>query len=224
MDAIKNLIENLKERIKTAWSEQQESEIYLKTKEKYDELPPLVQKGIMGGISLLFLLLIFWWPLSNFFDSSDFNSKFDDERQTLKELIRIERETTVGSLTNPPSPSSLKTQFDSKIANAGIKTDQVKDQSEMPMQLVGLAEQHGFQYRITHITIRQAVDLGYELEHVDPSLHIGGLEVTAEPQDPHFYDVGIKIVNFAPKIADLGSPGKGIADAIKKKTEGAKPE
>ena len=45
----------------------------------------------------------------------------------------------------------------------------------------------------------------------------------ADATDPHYYAVGFKIVNFAPKVAEISLPaagGKGIADAIKDKGGG----
>jgi hypothetical protein len=217
VDALKNLLENLKERIKVAWAEQQETELYISTKEKFEALPIITQKLIIAGAGLLLVLLFLWWPVSNLIDSMDFNGQFNEQRQVLKELFRIDRDMSSGpNVPTPPTPVSLKSTFDSKIAASGIKSDQIKDQSEMPPQNVGGADQKGYQYHIAHLTIRQAIDLSYELEHADPSLKLGGLELIAEAQDPHFYEVGIKLVTFAPKVASLGTPGKGIVDAIKK--------
>jgi hypothetical protein len=217
MDSLKSLLENLKERLKTAWAEQQETELYISTKEKFEALPAITQKLIISGIGLLFVLLFLWWPVSNFIDSMDFNSRFNEQRQVLKELFRIDRDMASGpNVPMPPSPLSLKDKFDGKIAASGIKPDQIKDQSEMPAQNIAGADQKGFQYHIAHLTIRQAIDLSYQLEQTDPSLKLGGLELIAEPQDPHFYEVGIKLVTFAPKVADLGPAGKGIVDVIKK--------
>jgi hypothetical protein len=221
MDSVKALLENLKERIKAAWAEQQESELFISTKEKFEALPAAAQRGILVGILFLLILLVLWWPLSNFLDSTDFNSKFDERRQTLKELLRIERDiSSQPQLPAPPTPGSMKAQFDLKMASNGIKPEQIKDQGELPSQNVGGANQQGYQYRITHLTIRQAMDLGYDLEHVDPSFKLAGIELSAEPQDPHFYIVGIQVVNFAPKIAEAEIPGKGIVDAIKHKSKG----
>jgi len=224
MDALKNFFESLKEKLKAAWAEQQESELFISTKEKFEALPVAAQKAITVSGLFFLILLILWWPLSNFLDSMDFNGKFDDRRQTLKELLKIERDlASQPNMPMPPAPSSMKVQFDQKITGAGVKPEQVKEQSEMPQQNVGGAEQRGFQYRITHLTVRQALDLSYELEHTDPSFKVAGLELAAEPQDPHFYVVGIKIVSFAPKVADAGAPGRGLIDVIKKKS-GAKAE
>jgi hypothetical protein len=217
MESLKTLLENLKEKIKVAWAEQQETELYISTKEKFEALPATTQKLIIAGVCFLVAVLFLWWPVSNFLDSMDSNSRFNEQRQVLKELFRIDRDMAGGpNVPVPPALSSLKATFDGKIAASGIKPDQIKDQSEMPPQNVGGADQKGFQYHIAHLTIRQALDLSYELEHTDPSLKLGGLELIAEPQDPHFYEVGIKLVTFAPKVADLGSPGKGIIDVIKR--------
>jgi len=225
VDAIKNLIENLKERVKAAWAEQQESELFISTKEKFDALPPIAQRSILFGLLFVVVLLILWWPLSNFLDSTDFNSKFDERRQTLKELLRIERDfSSQPSVPAPPSPASMKTQFEQKLVGNGVKTSQIKDQGTLPPQNVAGANQQGYQYRLSHLTVRQATDLSYDLEHVDPSFKIAGIELIAETQDPHFYEVGIKIVNFTAKVAEAEIPGKGIVDAIKHKNKGETPK
>jgi hypothetical protein len=114
--------------------------------------------------------------------------------------------------------------MDQKLAGAGVKPEQIKvDGADLPVDNVSGAEEHGIEFRLDHITIRQALDLGYELEHTDPSLHLGSVEFTADATDPHYYAVGFKIVNFAPKVAEISLPaagGKGIADAIKDKGGG----
>jgi hypothetical protein len=220
VDAIRSLIENLKERIKAAWAEQQESEFFISTKEKFEALPVAAQRGILVGILFFLVLLVLWWPLSNFLDSTDFNGKFEESRQTLKELLRIERDlASQPTIPTPPSPSSMKAQFDLKIAGSGVKTDQIKDQGDLPPQNVSGANQQGYQYHIAHLTIRQAMNISYDLEHTDPSFKLAAIELAAEKEDHHFYEVGIKIVNFAPKVAEAEIPGKGIVDAIKRKSK-----
>lgn len=221
MDAFKNFFDNLKERLKTAWEEQQESPTFIAIKERYEELPPLAQKGVLWGLVAFGLILLFWWPVSDLTDSWNSSSQFEERRGHLKELLHIERDIAASpALPLAPPPPALKSQFDQKIAAAGVKPEQVKEASEVNPAYRGV-ESRGFRYRIDRVTIRQGLDIAYEIEHTDPSLKLLDLEFSANATDPHFYEVAFNVVNFSPKSGapEPGSTGSAILDAVKKKGE-----
>ena len=76
--AIAILYENLKEKLKTALAEQQESELYIRAKEKYESFPYNIQKLIKYSSIVFLLLVVMWWPMSLFFESSDLNHDLFD--------------------------------------------------------------------------------------------------------------------------------------------------
>jgi hypothetical protein len=225
MESLKNLFDNLKEKFKAAWAEQMESEVVIRLRERFDELPSLGQKAILTLSVLFGALILLWWPLSNLMDANDFNSKFDDHRELLKELQQVQRDIVSGP--NPPfstAPVNLKGQFDQKLSAGGVKPDQIKESVATPTRSVSGVDERGYVYQIQKLTIRQAVDLGYELEHSDPNLKLLDLKIVNNNPDPHYYDVTFKLVSYAAKAADIPSSGGGIIDSLKNKNQSPKPE
>jgi hypothetical protein len=216
METLKAQLEALKEKIKAAWAETQERAWFIALKERYQELPPAGQTGILYGVAALVLMALIFVPISNLMDASDQNDRFDERRQVLKELLRLQRDIAAApNVIIAPPPSAEKVQLDGKLSAAGVKPEQIKASNDMPAHIVSGTEQHGLEYRVEHLTVRQAVDIAYELEHTDPGFKLQALDLAADMKDPHFYNVDFKVVSFAPKVAEIAQPGEGIANAIK---------
>ncbi|MCC6278592.1 MAG: hypothetical protein IT289_11820 [Oligoflexia bacterium] len=217
MDSLKELVERLLETIKSAASAQMESPWVIKIREKFEELPPIGQSAILWGAGALVSLLIMWWPLSDLMTSWDLNSQFEEKRQSLKDLLKIQRDLAQApQISFPPSPSGLKSMMDQKVAAAGIRPDQIREGSELPPVNQFGTDMRTFQYRFEKITIRQAVEVAYEIEHVDASFRLQGISMKSHASDSHYYDVTMKVVNFAPRMAQVSQPGGAIVDALKK--------
>jgi type II secretory pathway component PulM len=205
-DSFLNLYENLKERLKGALQAQQESELYLRLKEKYESLPYTGQKAIKFSGLALILILILWLPFSFFTDSMDLNSHFEERRQSLKDILKLQRDfAAVPAPPVAPAPMSLKGALDQKIISHGVTQEQIKEVVEDNGGGPSNVEQKGIGYTIQHVTIRQALDIAYELEQTDKSFHLSNFEVMAEQQDPHFYSLKLKIINFSPKIQAIAT-------------------
>jgi hypothetical protein len=213
-DNLLSLYENLKERLKTLIAEQQETELYIRLKEKYESFPYNIQKLIKYTSAVLAVLLVMWWPMSIFFDSSDFNTQFDERRQALKDILRLQRDfATVPAPPLAPPPMSMKAALDQKAISHGVPIEQIKETIELNGNGPANVEQKGVQYTLNHVTIRQAIDIAYDFEQTDKSFRLSDFEVLAEQQDPHFYNMKLKIINFSPKaqvVAAAEKDGKKV--------------
>lgn len=200
MDALNQFLENLKEKFKLALQEQQESELYLSLKEKYDALSNSGQLLVKIGGSILLLMGILFYPTMSFIDSTDLSAQFQEKREALKDLLKIERDYSAFTFTQPAqAPFAMKSMLDQKILAQGIKVEQIKDTVDASGGGPAQVEQRGVLYTIQHVTVRQAIDVAYELEQTDRSLRIADLELIATQADPHFYDMKIKLINFSAK-------------------------
>lgn len=200
MSALTSLIENIKERLKVILAEQQESELYIKIKDKYDELPTHMQRVVKYSSYSLALVFVLWLPLTSVLDSVDQNTEFGEQRAALKDFLKIQREfSALPVIPNPPSPMTLKGPMDQKIMAQGVAPTQIKETVEDNKGSPVNVEMKGIRYHIQHVTIKQALNIAYELENIDKSLRLSDLELTAEQKDPHFYDLKFRIINFAPK-------------------------
>jgi hypothetical protein len=223
MDNIKATLEQLMESLKAAWVAQMESPWVISLREKFDELPPIGQKALLYGTGIILSLLILSWPLSDVMTSWDLSSQFEERRQTLKDLYKVQQEIAQAPLVPVPAPPiGSKPMMDQKLMAVGIKAEQIRTVTETPPTMQFGAEMRGVSYTIERITIRQAIDVAYELEHMDPSYKLQGFSVKAHPSDPHFFNTTISISNYAPKLSNLGAPGGAILDALKKKNDSKK--
>ncbi len=217
-ETISNLFDSLKEKLKAVLQEQQESEWFIRVKEKYEELTPTMQKIVRYAGMALVVTIVLWIPVTNLMDASDVNSQFEQRRLALKELLKIERDySSVPAMPNPPAPFSLKPQLDQKIIGQGLKPEQIKDVQEVSGKDTKTVEQKGISYNLTHVTVRQAIDIAYELEQTDKSFKLSEFQLDAQQEDPHFYDLRLKIINYSIKAPPVSAAplekSKARADA-----------
>ncbi len=208
-DTIVGLYESLKERLKNSLQEQQESELYIRLKERYDNLSRLGQRLVIAGVSIILLLLVLWIPLSSMMDATDLSANFEQRRQALKDLLKIQRDySSVPAAPAPPPPYAQKGNLDQRILAKGVKIEQITESSDASGGGPANVDQHGIHYTIGHVTIRQALDISYDLEQADKSFKLSDFELAAEPTDPHYYTLKVKIINFAPKSSTVATSGR----------------
>jgi hypothetical protein len=202
MDALKNLIANLQERFKTALAEGQESPSIVALRERFEELPPNQQKGIMAAAILFALIGIFFLPISNMMDSSDLTEQFNERRSELKELLKIQSESAAApSVPAAREAAGLKALIDLSLGGQGIKPEQIRVSKDAGSSGQSNLESHGMEYSIEKVTIRQAFQLIHDIESKASESKVTDLQLTALQPDPHFYTLHFKAYSFGPKLA-----------------------
>ncbi|MBK9293365.1 MAG: hypothetical protein IPM57_02815 [Oligoflexia bacterium] len=200
MSALKEFFENLKERLSALLAEQQESELYIKLKDQYEELPPNTQKLVKYFSYLLVSMFLLWMPVTNILDSLDQNNEFSDRRYAVKEFLKLQREfSQIPNVPTAQAPINFKGTMDQKIIAQGVTTSQIREASADNKSTLQDVEVNGIRYFIQHVTVKQALNIAYELEQVDKSLKVEDFELIAEQKDPHYYDLKLRLINFTPK-------------------------
>ncbi len=200
MEALKRIWDGLIEKLKASLQEQQEREWYIRLRERYDSLPGRYQKLLQLAGLFFALIALLWVPLTTLEEAYDLNTAFEERRGALKDLLKIEREySSVPFVPSPPPPIAMKAQFDQRLAVVGVKPEQLKEFMETQERGTANADRKGAAVLLNHVTIKQALDLAYEFEQSDKSLRLADFELTAEKQDPHFYTLRLKLINFIPK-------------------------
>ncbi|MEQ1878049.1 MAG: hypothetical protein ABL958_15505, partial [Bdellovibrionia bacterium] len=87
-----SLKEQILDRLGTIWGQIRETSIYINLSAKYEELTPSMQKLVNAGGVLAALLIVFSIPLSYLSTSSDNVTLFEEYRDTLRELLNVQRE------------------------------------------------------------------------------------------------------------------------------------
>ena len=194
-------LEDIKERVqsglKDQWEQFQETPLYVQTKERYENLSPLMQKITVVMISLIIVYVILSLPLGYFSKSSDHISEFEDSRQTIRDLLKASRESQeIPDLANPPSIDSLKSQIDNQIQSARLLPEQIMGTqilSEKTNLIPGNLSQGLLKVSLAKLNLRQILDLGFQFQAISPSIKMTDMVMEANNQDSHFYDVVFKL-------------------------------
>lgn len=194
--------EQLLEALATYKSKIEDSESYIRLKEKYDTLSPNLQKMIIYGTSILVIYFIYSIPASYVSSSQENLSYFEENRQITRELIRAGRVARTIKLP-PPAPgiSSLKTQLESKLTQQTIlpeqktattEVDNIAAKTIVPKSI----EQKGLKTTLKKLNIKQVIKLGEALDSIS-STRLMNIAIQADSKDPHFYNVDYEIAAFS---------------------------
>lgn len=197
-----SLKEQITETLSQYWDKIQDSDLYIKLKERYDTLPPNGQMAILWGAGLFVVYFFYSIPAGYVSDAQEQLIYFEDDRQMVRELIRAGRiERTVQ--TPPPAPGQvqLQSQLESKLTQERIlpeqKTamnpvDKVAPNSIVPKSI----EQQGIKTTIQKINLRQVVKLGESLDGID-STKLMNISIQADQDDPHYFNVDYELASFS---------------------------
>jgi hypothetical protein len=58
-------------------------------------------------------------------------------------------------------------------------------------------QQQGLKVQVKKLNLRQVIDLGYQLQSLDSSVKMTGLEIAASSEDPHYFDTVFKLISYS---------------------------
>jgi hypothetical protein len=221
LDDIKD---QLKERIHAVMARAQESSAWMQAQERFDSLSANAQKAIIAGAAVLAAFAILAFPWMYYSASKEAVAEFQEKKQLIRELFRVSRASAM--LQNaPPSISSmdLESKARAQLGLAQLPSEQIRSIVEydnapksgalIPKNVV----QKGIQVVLTKLNLRQLVDIGHQMQTLHPSTRMVSMEVTANRDDTHYFDVIYRIVSFSiPMEAQpVEAPGKGVKPGAK---------
>lgn len=201
--AFDSLKDQLKEKATELWSKIEESPFYNNLREKFETQSPTVQRGIIGGVSLLVILMLLSFPYSYFSSSSTHIEEYNGNRSLLRNLLRASRlASEASSAPATVSISDLKAQVQNLLPGFALLPEQIGGLIDLDTNALGgsLApasiRQDGLGISLKKLNLQQVVDLGFEMQKINPSVKLSGMEVTASSENPHYFDVLYKLVVF----------------------------
>lgn len=200
--------EDIKERIKELFQSITgriaESSAWQQLSEKYADLPPQGQKAALSGAAFIGALLLISVPYLFYASSASQLDDFEGKKTMMREFFRINREAN--SLPPPPvaiSANDLRNRIQNEITLAQLQPEQnggitdfdnkAKASSWIPKTL----QQSGVAVTLKKLNLQQIVDIGQKLQNIQPTAKMIGLEVHAQREDPHYFDVTYKLVAFS---------------------------
>lgn len=183
----------------------EESELYARSREKFDSLSGPVQRLIVVGALVLTLLMVFSIPYSMYSNGSDTILYHEDHRDALLELYSVEREKRL--ISTPQSNMSamdLPGRLESLAPSANIPREQVEavnefDNASAPggaTRVPKSIQQRGARISFKNLNLTQIQQYGQQLMNLDPNARISGLEIQAGSQ-PGYFNAAFKVVIFS---------------------------
>ena len=201
-----DLKDQILQRLQSFWGEIQESSVYIQLKEKFDELSPTMQRLVLGGglgFITLFILLI---PLLGFLNSINTLSEFNDSRIALRDLVRLDRlKAQAPNAPEPPLAQQIQTQVQGILTEARLIPEQIQQNEAMSFEPVASSNLipkgitvDGVQITLVKLNLTQVVDISHKLS-VLPGVHLLGMDMKANAQDVHYFDVMFRLAGLRPR-------------------------
>ncbi len=196
-----DLKDNLASEGRALWEKIQDSALFNQLRDRYENLTPPMQKLSLLGVLGLIITFLLSVPYSNFSDSTNSVNDFEGKRSTIRELLKVSRESSDTPNIQPaPNAQVLRSRIDEEIKNARLLPEQIKgaNASAAKSQLIpdNLLE-GALEIRLAKLNIRQIVDLGYKFQNVSPSVKMKDLVISANLEDNRYFDVIYQLVALA---------------------------
>ncbi len=214
--------DKLREQFMILWAQIQETALWHKLSEEFGNLSPRKQKGVLIGLVIIGIFILLLVPYSLYSTTSDTVAEYDRKRDLIRELFKVKRESAI--LENAPQTitgSELQSRVQTQVTNAHLAPEQShgvieydnagpQASSIIPKNVI----QKGTTVSLAKLTLKQVVDIGYQLQSTHQAAKLVGLEVTASSANPNYFDVVYKLVSFSMPAeaapAEKGGKKKGL--------------
>jgi hypothetical protein len=202
---MENIKEQLLDRLRSIWGQIRESTAYIQLREKYEELSPPVQKAVIWSAIGFIVLIVFSMPLLNLQSASQSVSAFEESKETLRNLLAVQREIAQApDVPVAPAMEQIQSRVQSILTEIGLATEQIVQlapadtKSDPPTALIPASvSQRGVTATLLKLNLKQIIDISYQLQNIAPNVFVTSMDMTANKQDNHYYDVVFRVVGFA---------------------------
>lgn len=198
-------LDDLKDRLagdaRQTWERVQESALYNQLRDRYENMTPTMQKlSVVGGAALISLVILSF-PYGNITLSKENVEEFESKRATIRELLKVTREAAeVPQIPQAPAPETIRATIENQLKAANLLPEQIKntqvvenDSNLIPKNLTaGMVE-----VSLAKLNLMQILDLGYQMQNINPSVKMRDLVMTANREDSRYFDVVYKLVALA---------------------------
>ncbi len=200
MSKLNELKERFRAEISRVWGRIQESSLYNRLRDRYENLTPNRQKLVLGGAILVLVLLLLHTPFSFYRSSLNSVSQYENQRSLMKDLFRSQEDNgnQMNLFDSSPSTEEFKKQVEDIVNQAQVLPEQITEVSIMDPPSIIPKNRAGASLRVVlkTLNLRQIVDLGYQISSIHPAVKLVDLSISASTQDPRYFDVIYKFVAF----------------------------
>lgn len=206
-----DLRDKVRENVSALWGRIQESTLFNNLKEQYETWPASVQKTVLISASVLGMLILLSIPYSYIDSASTAIEEYNENRLLIRDLLRVGR----AAKDPPPLPpglsqGDLQAQVQPLLNEFSLTPEQltpVRPLNERPAAPLAptVIHQEGVAVQLRKLNLHQILDIGRRMSTLSRGVKITGLEVIANAEDNHYFDVIYKLVSFSLPQATIES-------------------
>ncbi len=221
--------EDVKERFKSEanqlWEKIQESSAYHRVKDRFENLSPMAQKALLASVALVIFLAIMSFPMSSFWSGSDSLATYEAQRGLIRDLFKVQQDSQ-GNLGMDPAPpvESLKSRIDDTLRQLQLLPEQITGvgDTDLPSNIPKDRIDGSLKVALSKLNVRQIVDVGHQIASIHPAMKMVDLLISANSQDPKYFDVVYKFITLKIPIYIPPPPEEDPAEKTKKGSKTAK--
>jgi hypothetical protein len=199
MSFFKDLGEKLSQQLLELLHKIQDSALYQKIKEKYDDLPQRQQKIVLFLLSASAIYFVLSFPLDNWSRSNESLHQFQSQRDLINELHQVVKESAEGLVFIPAPPvGQIKTDIEMRLQQFQLVADQIGPiQVEMSTSdsLIPKNRQEGaIKVPLKKLNLRQLVDIAAEIQRLHMGVKLVNFKVDSNVSDPRYLDAHLDFV------------------------------
>ncbi len=206
-----DLKERLSSALKQIWERIQDSSLYTQMRDRFENLSPRAQKGVIAGSVLLLGFMVFSVPFRYWSESQTSVKSFEDRRDIVRRLLKASRESAdVPDIPQAPSPENLRAQVENYLKEVQLIQEQIKSVEVTPLDSKLIPQemaQGSVAVNLAKLNLRQIIDIGYKLKALSPSVKMTTMQMYPNIKDARYFDVTFRLVSLAvPQIAPPPPP------------------
>jgi hypothetical protein len=226
---LESIKEQLIERWNSIWERIRDTDSFIQAKERYQNLSPTMQKVVTASGLFFAGLIILAIPLSLLSSSSESVENFENNVRLVRDFYRIQRELqTTPMVPATPPAGEIANNVQSIVQAAGLSADQISGPREInpereannALQPPGITE-HGAEITLIKLNVKQVADIGAKLSQIAGGLHLTALDMKANAENDHYYDVIFRVTGFT--VPGAGSDTGGEAPSAEPEGRPAPP-
>lgn len=209
-----DLKEKLIEIFQQIASRVQENSIYIQLMERYRNFNPLMQKLILASIVFFVLFAVYLIPDSFVSSSVTYEESFQVNRRLVRDLFRTARNPMIrADQFKGPDFDEMKSLIEAQMLGAQIMDSQkgafLPVNKPLPSKLVpGAIQQTGLSFEVKKLNLTQIVQLSQKLSSLHPNTKLAGVDIQADKEDPHYFQVKFTMSSLSLPIKDDSQPTK----------------
>lgn len=208
---LKEIKEQFVEKLKDYGQKIADNETVIELVEKYKSLSPLVQRIIAGVTIVLAMYLIYSIPESYVTTSTEYEDSFESNRSLIRGLFRSARQPMIdANKFSGLSADQLKSRVEGLMSSALVVESQkgasYPSKPTLAAQIPPAIKQEGMTFEIKKLNLKQVVTLSEQLSTMHPNTKLAAMEIQADEQDPHYFNVKYSVSSLSLPIKSDNKP------------------